>query len=134
MERLKERLETAKKALNKLRELVIKDEINEIERDALIQRFEFTFEIMWKCGKDYLRVVEGLDIASPKGVIRHCREIGLFDEEQTEQALRMADDRNLTTHTYDEAFALEMAGRVVKYEGLLWYWYEKMVAMRGKIL
>lgn len=126
MERLKERLKTAKKALEKLHEIAMKNEINEIERDALIQRFEFSFELMWKCGKDYLRVVEGIEAASPKGVIRHFREIGIFDNIQTEQALQMADDRNLTTHTYDEAFALEIAKRVIAYEGLLWDWYRKM--------
>lgn len=126
MERLKERLKTAEKALHKLHEIAEKNEINEIERDALIQRFEFTFEIMWKCGKDYLRNVEGIEVASPKGVIRHFREIGIFDNAQTEQALQMVDDRNLTTHTYDEIFALEIAKRVIEYEGLLWEWYRKM--------
>lgn len=127
MERLKERLETAKKALCKLHEIAVKNEMNEIERDALIQRFEFAFEIMWKCGKAYLSVIEGIDVASPKGVIRHFREIGMFDEVQTDQALQMADDRNLTTHTYDEAFALEIAKRVIAYEGLLWEWHRKMI-------
>lgn len=130
MERLRERLKTAEKALNKLREIAMKNEINEIERDALIQRFEFTFEIMWKCGKDYLRVIEGIEVASPKGVIRHFREIGIFDNRQTEQALHMADDRNLTTHTYDEAFALEIAKRVIGYERLLWDWYGKMRVLK----
>lgn len=126
MERLKERLKTAEKALHKLHEIAEKNEINEIERDALIQRFEFTFEIMWKCGKDYLRNVEGIEVASPKGVIRHFREIGIFDNTQTEQALQMVDDRNLTTHTYDETFALEIAKRVIEYEILLREWYFKM--------
>lgn len=126
MERLKERLKTAEKALHKLYEIAEKNEINEIERDALIQRFEFTFEIMWKCGKDYLRNVEGIEVASPKGVIRHFREIGIFDNTQTEQALQMVDDRNLTTHTYDETFALEIAKRVIEYEILLREWYFKM--------
>lgn len=34
MERLKERLETAKKALCKLHEIAVKNEMNEIERDG----------------------------------------------------------------------------------------------------
>lgn len=129
MERLRLRLASAQRALEKLHEIACKEEINEIERDALIQRFEFSFELLWKCGKDYLRVMEGLDVASPKGVIRHCRELGIFDTMQTEQALRMADDRNLTTHVYDAVFAEEIARRIVGYEALLRYWYE-MLAMR----
>ena len=51
-----------------------------MERDALIQRFEFSFELLWKCAKEYLYVEEGIDAASPKKVIRCCRELGLLDE------------------------------------------------------
>jgi len=53
-----ERFVTAAHALSKLHEAVVKETLSEIERDGLIQRFEFCFEIMWKCGKDYLLEVE----------------------------------------------------------------------------
>ena len=67
------------------------------------------------------------DAASPKGVILHCREIGLFNEEQTETIITMADDRNLTLHTYDEALAEKMAERIRSYDGLLQLWYDQMM-------
>ena len=47
-ERMKKRFSGAEKALGKLHEGVIKDSLTEMERDGLIQRFEFAFEIMWK--------------------------------------------------------------------------------------
>ena len=66
MEKLKERLALAERAVSKLEELASMDEWTEVERDAMIQRFEFSYEILWKCAKDYLRVFEGIDAASPR--------------------------------------------------------------------
>ena len=127
MERLKERIALAGQALQRLHELALHTELTEVERDALIQRFEFSFEIVWKVAKDYLSVEEGIDAASPKKVIRSCREVGLLDEAETRLALVMADDRNLTAHTYDEEFAQQMVTKIVEYDLLLRCWYEKMI-------
>jgi hypothetical protein len=44
MERLKERFEVARKALVRLEELVAIAKPTAVERDAAIQRFEYTFE------------------------------------------------------------------------------------------
>lgn len=87
MESMTERMKKAGDALARLHEVAIRDELSDLERDGFIQRFEFCFEILWKCAKDYLRDVEGLDAASPKKVIRMSREVGLLTEEETEQAL-----------------------------------------------
>lgn len=125
-ESMKKRFDGAEKALGKLHEGVIKDSLTEMERDGLIQRFEFAFEIMWKCGKDYLLDREGLEAASPKKVIRLLREVGLFSDEEAEQALQMADDRNLTAHTYDEKMAVDLAKRIVEHEKLLSEWLGRM--------
>ena len=125
-ESMKKRFDGAEKALCKLHEGVIKDSLTEMERDGLIQRFEFAFEIMWKCGKDYLLDREGLEAASPKKVIRLLREVGLFSDEEAEQALQMADDRNLTAHTYDEKMAVDLAKRIVEHEKLLSEWLGRM--------
>ena len=105
MDRLLERLEIAQKALNSLRELVHISEPTDIERDAAIQRFETTFEATWKTAQRYLLVVEGLTVGSPKSSIRAARDVALLDDEQTVMALEMADDRNLTVHTYNNGLA-----------------------------
>ena len=130
MENIQERINTAQRALTKLRELAVKPDLSDVERDALIQRFEFSFELLWKCAKEYLYVVEGIDAASPKKVIRCCRELGLLDDEQTREALQMADDRNLTTHTYDETFAQAVVERIRRYAPLLQLWLGKIGGAR----
>ena len=126
MDSLKIRLETADRALERLHEVTSKQNISDIERDGMIQRFEFCFELMWKCGKDYLREVEGLDAASPKKVIRLFRETGYFTDSETENFLLMADDRNLTAHTYDADLAKKMESNIREYEILLRKWFEFM--------
>lgn len=122
MEKIQERIKTAQRALAKLHELAVKSDLSDVERDALIQRFEFSFELLWKCAKEYLYVVEGIDAASPKKVIRCCRELGMLDDRQTLEALQMVDDRNLTTHTYDETFAKAVVERIRSYDPLLQFW------------
>lgn len=126
MERLQERLQSARKALDSLKKLVSIDRANDVERDASIQRFEFTFEAVWKAAKQYLYDIEGIDIGSPKGVIRSCREIHLFDEEETILALNMVNDRNLTVHTYNEELAIKIHSNLKSYFTLLSNWHERM--------
>ena len=128
MESMTERMKKAGDALARLHEVAIRDELSDLERDGFIQRFEFCFEILWKCAKDYLRDVEGLDAASPKKVIRMSREVGLLTDEETEQALEMANDRNQTSHMYDEQMAIELVERIKGYDALLQRWYRKMKA------
>lgn len=130
MEKIQERINTAQRVLTKLHELAVKPDLSDVERDALIQRFEFSFELLWKCAKEYLYVVEGIDAASPKKVIRCYRELGLLDDEQTREALQMADDRNLTTHTYDETFAQAVVERIRRYAPLLQLWLGKIGGAR----
>ena len=126
MERLTERYRLAVRALGKFHELAARDTLNEIERDALIQRFEFSFELIWKCAKEYLYVRDGIDAASPKKVIRSCRDIGILSEGETELALKMVDDRNLTTHTYDETFVKSLIGRFPAYDAVMHSWLEQL--------
>jgi uncharacterized protein YutE (UPF0331/DUF86 family) len=67
---------------------------------------------------------EGIDVGSPKGVIRSCREVGIFTQDQTITALEMVDDRNLTVHTYNERLAVEIYNKLRAYEGILKVWLE----------
>ena len=48
------------------------------------------------------------------------------DPVNAEAALKMADDRNLTAHTYDEKLAVELAERIMDYEKLLAEWFRRM--------
>jgi nucleotidyltransferase substrate binding protein (TIGR01987 family) len=128
VERLTQRLTTARAALSTLDELAHKPERSKVERDAAMQRFEYTFEAVWKAVQLYLREVEGLDLGSPKAVARASLQVGILDEGETRLALAMADDRNLTVHTYNEELAEEIAGRLPTHAALLRQWVEKIAA------
>lgn len=118
MERLKERLAIASKAIGTL-EAILKEPKTPIVRDASIQRFEYSFEALWKATQLYLRHMESLELGSPKAVFRASMQVGLLDAEQARVALRMADDRNLTVHTYNEDLAEAIYGRTAGYAPLM---------------
>jgi len=122
VERLRKRVNTAKKALKTLQELLEVETPTIVERDAVIQRFEYTFEALWKTGKLFLREIEGLEIGSPKGVIRGFLQVGMFTEDQTALALTMVDDRNLTSHTYNEGLAEQIYDQVGYYADVMANW------------
>jgi len=88
---------------------------SDIVRDAAIQRFEYTFEAIWKATRMFLRAVEGFEVGSPKGGIRTALQVGLLDDDQTRLGLQMADDRNLTVHTYNEAVAEAIFAHIAAY-------------------
>lgn len=126
MERLLQRVTTSKKALKTFEEILKIEMPTLIERDASIQRFEYSFESMWKLAKQYLRDIEGVDVGSPKGVIRTCREVDLFSDEEAIKALQMVDDRNLTSHTYNEGVAEEIYSKLNDYSTLLNVWHSRI--------
>lgn len=126
MERARERLAIARLALDTLEELVEETSTSTIVRDAAIQRFEYTFEAIWKATQAYLREVEGLVIGSPKGVVRHAMQVGFLEENDARQALAMADDRNLTVHAYNEAIAKAIAQRLTEHAQLMDRWLKSM--------
>ena len=125
MERLKQRLESAKQALNSLQE-TLNMPYSKVVRDASIQRFEFTLEACWKLAQHFLYLREGLDLGSPKSVMRGCFQIGLLDENETTIMLEMISDRNLTVHTYNEELADKIFQHLKKY-------YNQMKLLTGKI-
>jgi len=122
MERLRERLEVAKNAIATLKVLTELSSLSDIERDAMIQRFEYSFEASWKAIKRYIEVVEGLTVSSPKSVIRASFEVNLLSDIDTRLALAMVDDRNLTSHTYNEQLANKIASRIPEHCKILDKW------------
>ncbi|MEW6203575.1 MAG: nucleotidyltransferase substrate binding protein [bacterium] len=87
-----------KDAFTRLREgtLAVTDDL---DRDGVIQRFEFTFELLWKSLKIFLEE-EGIECRSPKECLRSALRVGLIEDEEV--FLDMLEDRNRSTHTYDE--------------------------------
>lgn len=126
MERVKERLHVAQKALKTLRELTNKHKLTDVERDAAIQRFEYTFEAVWKSAKEFLHEFEGLAANSPKSAVRASWQSGLFDEETAQTALQMCEARNMTVHTYNEKLAKSVYRQIERYVEVLQAWLNAM--------
>jgi nucleotidyltransferase substrate binding protein (TIGR01987 family) len=127
VERLTERCRTARRALALFEELATRPQLSPLERDAAIQRFEYTFESVWKAVQLYLREIEGLVVGSPKRAARVSLQNELLNEEETRRALAMVDDRNQTVHTYNEALAQQLAARLPGHATLLRSWLERMI-------
>lgn len=127
MERVLERLAIAKQALSTLRELALLSEPTAVERDAAIQRFEYTFEATWQAARAFLLEREGLECGSPKSAVRASREVGLLNDAESVLGLELVDDRNRTVHTYNEALAQRIFARLPEYVALLGTWLDQMV-------
>ena len=75
---------------------------DEFMRDAVIQRFEFTYELAWKMLKLKL-AAEGVSANTPRETLQEALRAGLITDGNTWSELQRM--RNLTSHTYDEALA-----------------------------
>ena len=119
------RIQDFEKSLNRLQEAVnkaffnIQNEDYPFFRDSAIQRFEFTVEIMWKSIKHFLLINEGIECVSPKKCLREFFVVSNLDEEDAKTALKMIDDRNLTSHTYHEEVAEEIFSNLKDYVELM---------------
>ncbi len=130
MERLKIRITETSQALKSLFKALMIKKPSELERDGAIQRFEFTFESLWKTAQFYLKEFESVEANSPKSCIRSLGENGILTEKETINALAMADDRNLTSHTYIETIAVRIYKRLHPHAFLM---NEILSRIRGKI-
>lgn len=102
-ERSRQRFENFTRALALLREALAipEDEVSNLEREGLVQRFHYTFELAWQVLADRLeREGVALDVATPRRAVREAFAAGLLADGQL--WIDMIADRNRTVHTYDE--------------------------------
>lgn len=67
--------------------------------DLVIKRFEFTYEMSWKAVKRYLEFT-GLEAKSPRAVFKEAYSQQIIKDEDI--WLDMIEQRNLSSHVYDE--------------------------------
>lgn len=90
------------KALTALSEALAAEKTS-LNRDATIQRFEYSFELTWKLLKRYLSENASLKEGSIKNVFRESAKLGLLNH--VENWFEYLQARNLTSHTYNEKTA-----------------------------
>jgi len=98
--RWKQRFQNFKKAFDLMISAVEKPNLSRLEKEGLIQRFEYTFELAWKTLRDYMRF-GGVETDLPRDVIKEAFANGLIKDGQT--WIDMLDKRNLMSHVYDES-------------------------------
>lgn len=117
------RLKEFRSAFARLNEMlsVPKDAIG--RDDALIQRFEFNYELAWKTLKAALEI-EGVVVTSPRAAFQKAYAAGWIDDERA--WLGMLNDRNLMSHTYKEQDAIAVAGRIPNYISVIGQLIDKL--------
>ena len=119
------RFQSFSRAYSLLREAAEDDpgRLSDLEREGLIQRFEYTFELAWKTLKDRLEY-DGVQVptVTPRTVIRSAFAAKLIDD--GESWIDMLADRNAMSHEYDldasEAVANNVHTRYLQLFAELW--------------
>ena len=103
-------LNKLKNATQKLKE-GIEQAKDELDKDGVIQRFEFTFELLWKALKIYLEY-QGILVKTPRDSFVEAFRIDLISDEKI--FLDMLEDRNNTSHIYDKETSEKIFNRIKK--------------------
>ncbi len=112
--RWQQRLENYSRALDWLTAavgLAQKRELSELEKQGLIQAFEFTHELAWNVMKDYLAYQGNDAITGSRDAVRETFRMGLIHD--GERWMEVLTSRNRSSHTYNQAVANESAERII---------------------
>ena len=106
MEKLRRACERFERALKKFTEVVGNPSLLEFFREEFIveittKRFEYTYESMWKCVKEFL-MFKGIECNSPRSCFRELIKEGVLSEDYESVLARLVTLRNELVHVYDE--------------------------------
>lgn len=99
--RWKQRFQNFEKAYLLLNEVNNEfDNLNSLEKEGVVQRFEIVIELAWKTIKDYLENKGYGDVKNGKQAVRQAFQDGMIKD--AEVWMNALEKRNLTSHTYNE--------------------------------
>jgi nucleotidyltransferase substrate binding protein (TIGR01987 family) len=108
--KLKYKLDDFERALKRLEDSLNKDpHLDDLYLDGTIQRFEFVFELSWKLMKGYLEY-NGIEVSSPRESFRQSFKNSLLED--AAKWIKMMENRNRTSHTYNLDTAWEIYGEI----------------------
>ena len=105
-------VELAIKKLNRAYERLaeaVEVAVDDLDRDGVIQRFEFTVELLWKTLK-VLLAYNKVECTSPRDCVKKAFRHSLIEDDDI--VLDMLDDRNRSSHIYDEKTSREIFERI----------------------
>lgn len=98
--RWKQRYTNLNKAFSQLKAAITKyDDLDDLAREGMVQRFEYTYELAWKTIKDFIEY-KGEPESYQRDVIKKAFQLNIIDN--GEIWLDMLSKRNLMAHTYNE--------------------------------
>ncbi len=83
---------------------------DELDKDGVLQRFEFTIEMLWKALKAILRY-QGIECFSPRNCIKEAFKANIIDDEII---LDMLEDHIASSHIYVQQKSEEIFERIKK--------------------
>ena len=131
--RWQQRLANYAKALEQLGSAVATSKqrpLSELEKQGLIQAFEFTHELAWNVMKDYFAYQGTCGITGLRDAAREAFQKGLIED--GEGWMEMIKSRNQTSHTYQQKVADEIAGHIAeRYFPLFQQFLHKMSSLQA---
>jgi nucleotidyltransferase substrate binding protein (TIGR01987 family) len=124
--RWQQRFQNFQKALQQLSkavELSHQRALSELEKQGLIQAFEFTHELAWGVMKDYFAYQGNTSIMGSRDATREAFQNNLVTD--GEGWMEMIQSRNQTSHTYNQEVADEIAEKVTALYHELFRAFEK---------
>ncbi|MBI2257802.1 MAG: nucleotidyltransferase substrate binding protein [Flavobacteriia bacterium] len=111
--RWKQRFSNYEKALSHLRDAVelYADTENDLIKEGIIQRFEFTHELAWNVMKDFLEEEGIKNVFGSKSATKEAFNKGLISDGQV--WIDMIESRNKTVHTYHQNILEEEFEKIV---------------------
>ncbi|MCF2446055.1 nucleotidyltransferase substrate binding protein [Dyadobacter sp. CY345] len=109
-----QRFQNFNKAFSKLESAIQvqqKEGLSELEREGLIQRFEYTHELAWNVMKDFFEMEGDATIMGSRSATLEAFKKGLIT--YGENWMDMINSRNLTTHTYNEEVVDEITKKII---------------------
>lgn len=88
----------------------------------MIQRFEYTHELVWKVMKDYAEYQGYTDIKGSRDAFRKAFEMGIITDKRWMNSI---EDRNLASHNYDDETAEEIFELIINVYFPLFLDFEK---------
>jgi len=108
-----QRFANYQKALGQLEdavELSRVKELSNLEKQGLIQAFEFTHELAWNVMKDYAHFQGNTQVAGSRDATREAFQLQLIQDGH--EWMEMIKSRNHTSHTYNEDIASEIVSKI----------------------
>ena len=119
-----QRFSNYKKALEKLQQSIeyiredyqneednLDEVLDEMMKEGLIQRFEYTHELAWNVMKDYAYYQGNTEIGGSRDATREAFKMNLI--KNWHLWMEMIQNRNRTSHTYDKETAEEIYAAII---------------------